>query len=44
MHMVGFLSERRLPIRRITGAPIPEKGAAQSLQRGPLGMCEYRRR
>jgi hypothetical protein len=37
-HQFGFLSDRRLPMRRMTGAPGPAKGAAHIRQRGALGM------
>jgi catechol 2,3-dioxygenase-like lactoylglutathione lyase family enzyme len=43
-HQLGFLSEGFLPIRRISGAPGPEKGAAQSLQRGSCGISLKTRR
>jgi hypothetical protein len=37
-HKFGFLSEGLLPNSRIIGAPTPENGAAQSLQRGSRGI------
>ena len=38
VHIVGFLSDGRFPSIRMIGAPGPENGAAQSMQRGSLGM------
>src|SRR6266540_1630446 len=43
-HQFGFLSEGVLPISRISGAPTPENGAAQSLQRGSCGISLRTRR
>ena len=37
-HKFGFLLEGLLPNSRIIGAPTPENGAAQSLQRGSRGI------
>src|SRR3954470_960386 len=38
LHIVAFLSDGRLPIIRMNGAPRPENGAAHSLQRGSAGI------
>src|SRR5215218_4186138 len=43
-HQLEFLSEGFLPISRISGAPAPENGAAQSLQRGSCGISLKTRR
>ena len=37
VHHVGLNWERRLPIMRISGAPMPSKGAAHIWHRGPWG-------
>jgi hypothetical protein len=37
LHTLGFFTDGRLPIMRMTGAAAPAKGAAHSWQRGPWG-------
>jgi hypothetical protein len=44
MHQFGFMSDGRLPMTRMIGAPIPANGAAQIRQRGSVGMSLKRRR
>ena len=43
-HQFGFLSDAFLPIRRMSGAPAPANGAAQSRHRGSCGMSLKMRR
>ena len=44
VHIVGFLSDGRLPIARMTGAAGPANGAAHNMQRGPCGRRRKTRR
>src|SRR5215207_3681825 len=43
-HQFGFLSDAFLPMRRMSGAPAPANGAAQSRHRGSCGMSLKTRR